>query len=244
MGISSGSDGTRKLVMLYPLTYYTSFQLCTLLGQMDVNWAVYQDGGPSAALHIADQLPALNEIHDHPEEGCASDDCRVAYAVGLVALGANLVQNAGFEAPDITSAPPCGRGGSDTHPFQNYVWTDPSQQCYRSWIGSTFLRRMSLAHGRQVAAIGNRVPLNPEDIGNYLVQTIAVPNNTYCELHFWHGFNRDTQGFGCPSLEQSSNLDVTIDDDAGQQITSLHQTWSDTSTLGQAGLRFLTPPSG
>jgi hypothetical protein len=251
---------------------YTSDEMYTeVLEPLGVTNAVYEDGGPSAqlfgsALYLLKtrvrQFPNLYEpgpADNVPENNFTAwgekcevghsqpTDCDVAYAVGLVHLGSNQIQTPGFEQPNILDKkdnPSCAGGGVNTG-YQQFVWTTPdAQHCSNHWVGNTFLRALpGAARNQQVAAIGNRLP-SGADCGNCLRQTITVPGNTYCQLHFWHGFLKaNTRGVAC--TDPTSVLTVTVfPTGASTALLATSNEAAPSSALLQGWLRFRTPPSG
>lgn len=96
---------------------------------------------------------------------------------------------------------------------------------YNAWVEVNPERGVPLpSHGDQIAAIRTQGPDT-----NHIVQTLTVPANRYCMLHFFHGYNNSWS----PRCPDRSNLLVQTRDRYGTVLTQAR--YHSTETIGEDG---------
>ena len=214
-------------VVMAQFTQATRARVCQVLECLNVRGAMMMDGGDSSGISLrTPQVVPIGHTRDR----------NIAYRIGLVTLGRELIQNGGFEAPSLETY---GNGTLGFHSFageqvpRKLVWSSGSAWVYNTGLYFERFKELVPSKQDQVAAIHPHGALT-----EYLSQSIQTPAGRYCMLHFWHGYRKPT---GCHP-EQSS-LEVTVHEnnqDGSPRTRSLYQSPPTHQGLHEEWLRFLT----
>jgi hypothetical protein len=226
IGYSAG-----EIIMLHAPSSSPS-RLRAFLKELGVTDAVRMDAGDSAGMCMR---------NGEGEASCVGGTSRrIPYSIGLVTLGDELVRNGGFETPELPLSPsrtPPGFHSFSGNPILQYVQWDGAMFLYNAPTYNERARHIDIPpvarHGQQVAA------LRPRDLDtNYISQTLTVPANRYCMLHFYHGFHPATEGCSFQASELTLSIDGT-----SKGVERLVYSSSNTMGLDEEWLRFTTGSS-